>query len=481
VSLFSAVRGWSRLISYLGQNVLSLIGAVLTTSSAITLLIFWGATFSQTTPPTPYIGILLILVLPGIFILGLVLIPIGAILRRYRLRRRGQLPAEYPKIDFANLNLRRATALVAGASFMNIVILSVASYRGVQYMDSASFCGTACHVMAPQHIGNLHSPHSAVECAECHVGPGASGFIRAKLAGVRQVRLVTFGTYPRPIIVPADEIVSARDTCEKCHAAGRFIGQQLVIHNEFATDEKNTVSTTVLMVNVGGMSPKGPVGIHGFHLNPAARITFIATDPQEQNIPQVTYRGPDGKTTVFTVPGTKLTPEQIAGAETRVMNCQDCHNRVGHAFQTPDQALDAALNSGEISPDLPFIKKEGIEVLRANYPDTKSAQTQIAESIQKFYAGQSPQLNAAQHTQMDQAITAIQGIYARNVFPAMKVTWGTYPNNLGHTDYPGCFRCHDGNHTSADGKTIPNDCSTCHNVLAMQESNPKILSDLGLK
>jgi hypothetical protein len=78
------------------------------------------------------------------------------------------------------------------------------------------------------------------------------------------------------------------------------------------------------------------------------------------------------------------------------------------------------------------------------------------------------------------ATAAVQSIYAQNIFPEMKITWGTYPNNLGHTDFPGCFRCHDGNHASADGRTISNDCATCHDLLAVSEKNPKILTDLGM-
>jgi hypothetical protein len=69
----------------------------------------------------------------------------------------------------------------------------------------------------------------------------------------------------------------------------------------------------------------------------------------------------------------------------------------------------------------------------------------------------------------------------RNVNPEMKISWGTYPNNLGHEDFLGCFRCHDGSHQSKDGKVITQDCDACHAVLAQDEANPKVLTDLGLK
>ena len=65
---------------------------------------------------------------------------------------------------------------------------------------------------------------------------------------------------------------------------------------------------------------------------------------------------------------------------------------------------------------------------------------------------------------------AVQAIYLRNIFPDMKVTWGTHPNHIGHEDFLGCFRCHDDNHVSKDGKTISQSCDTCHNLLAQDES-----------
>ena len=63
-----------------------------------------------------------------------------------------------------------------------------------------------------------------------------------------------------------------------------------------------------------------------------------------------------------------------------------------------------------------------------------------------------------------QAVIAVQQLYGRNVFPEMKVQFGSQPNNIGHVDFPGCFRCHDDNHKSKDGRTIGQDCETCHSL-----------------
>jgi len=216
-------------------------------------------------------------------------------------------------------------------------------------------------------------------------------------------------------------------------------------------------------------------------LNPGVRITYIATDQKRQVIPQVTYTDPTGKSVVFNSTDTKATPEELARGEHRTMDCMDCHNRPTHTFELPDRALDEAISRQQISASLPFIKKQALEALKADYPDRDTAKERIAQTLRNFYVTNYPQLVASQSAQLDSSIAGVQAIYLRNVFPKMDVSWGTYLNNLGHTDWPGCFRCHDGSHVSADGQTIPNDCDTCHHLLAVSEQNPKVLSDLGMK
>jgi nitrate/TMAO reductase-like tetraheme cytochrome c subunit len=483
-SRFDRFTAWLRPIAYLGQNPITLAGAVLTTTSAITVISFWvfEIMLGGGAVAYPYAGILFFLILPAIFVLGLILIPLGSWMRRRSLRARGELPAEYPRIDFNEPLLRRATGLVGIATFINVVIFTTATYRGAQYMDSVAFCGTTCHtVMQPEYAAYRNSPHSRVACVECHIGPGASWFVRSKLSGVRQVFAVAFHDYPKPIPSPVEQLRPARATCEQCHWPQRFSGNVLLVLTEFSTDEANTPLTTVLSMKVGGTNARGMVGIHGHHLDPGVKINYIATDTKRQVIPQVTYSAPDGQTTVFNDSTAKITPEQLARGEHRVMDCMDCHNRPTHTFQLPDQALDQAMSEHYISADLPYIKKEALEVLKTNYPDRQTARVKIADSLRNFYERNYPQVASTEDAKLTAAIEAVQGIYLRNVFPQMDVTWGTYPDNLGHMNWPGCFRCHDGNHVSADGKAIPNDCDTCHDILAMQEKNPKILADLGLK
>lgn len=188
-----------------------------------------------------------------------------------------------------------------------------------------------------------------------------------------------------------------------------------------------------------------------------------------------------GRKVEFAAADAKLTPQQVAAGESRSMDCMDCHNRPAHTFQAPERAVDQGISQGLISADLPYIKKKATEALKATYSDRDDAAQRIAATLNDFYRNSYPDAYRDKRAASDTAIREVQAIYLRNIFPAMNVTWGTYPNNLGHADFPGCFRCHDGSHTTADGRMISNDCDACHTLLAVEQSNPKVLTDLGMK
>jgi hypothetical protein len=482
MNLRERFRDWLQPIYFLGQNPLTLTGAVITTSTALTTIAFWFYEIFLPGPPHPYIGLLVFLILPGIFVFGLLLIPIGIWLRRRSLRQSGELPGVFPAIDLGLPVVRRTLEYVAVATVLNLLIVGTASYRGVEYMDSVSFCGTTCHrVMDPEYTAYQNSPHSRVACVECHIGPGAGWFVRSKLSGLRQVFAVTFHTYSRPIPSPVKYLRPARETCEQCHWPQRFTGDKFLVNTSYKDDEKNTPQTDVLVLKVGGRTWQGSVGIHGHHLSDSARIRYISTDAERMTIPAVYYTDDSGKTTEFISTDAKPTQQQLDKGDHRVMDCVDCHNRPTHAFDLPENAVDKQMSGGQISTGLPYIRKKAVEVLKVNYPTRDVAQQSIAREINKFYQTNYPAIYQAQRTVVEQAGAEVAKIYLRNVFPDMRVTWGTHPNNIGHNDSPGCFRCHDGSHTSADGQTIPNDCSTCHQILAAGEVNPKVLTDLGMK
>jgi hypothetical protein len=482
MSLRERFRNWTRLLFLLGQNPITLIGAVLTTTSAITLVAFWIYDFLLPGPPHPYIGILLFLILPGIFIVGLILIPTGILLRRRRIRASGQILEAYPRVDLREPMIRQGVLLVTFATLVNVLIFATASFQGVSYMDSTQFCGQTCHtVMTPEYTAYQSSPHAHVDCVECHIGSGTGWFVRSKLSGVRQVFAVTFHTYSRPIAAPVKYLRPARETCEHCHWPQRFSGDKFVVKTSYKDDEKNTPQRTVLSMKVGGRTWQGGVGIHGRHLNDPSHIRYISIDDKRQVIPVVYYTDDQGKAVEYVSSDVQATKQQLDAGEHRSMDCVDCHNRPTHAFDMPENAVNKQMSAGLISSDLPFIHKKSVELLKIEYPDRDSAQRQILDGVNAFYHANYPVIYDARRAVVLQAADTIAGIYLRNIFPEMKVTWGVHPNNLGHNDAPGCFRCHDGSHVSADGKMIANDCTACHNLLAVEEENPKILTDLGLK
>jgi nitrate/TMAO reductase-like tetraheme cytochrome c subunit len=410
------------------------------------------------------------------------LIPIGILVRRHRLLVAGELPSVYPAIDLKMPMVRNGLLFVAVATFLNIMIFGFASYQGVSYMDTTTFCGQTCHtVMAPEFSAYQNSPHSRVECVQCHIGPGAGWFVRSKLSGFRQVLAVTFKTYSRPIPSPVKYLRPARETCEVCHWPQRFSGDKFLVKTNYKDDEKNSALTTALVLKIGGRTWQGSVGIHGRHLDEGSRIRYVSIDEQRQVIPVVYYTDDKGKTIEYVSSDIKATKEQLAKGENRAMDCIDCHNRPTHAFELPENAVDLRMERRLISPDLPYIRKKAVELLKADYPDRDTAKSRIVDGINNYYRTTFPEVYNTKRALVEQAADNTAAIYLRNVFPDMKVSWGVHPNNLGHNDFPGCFRCHDGSHTSTDGQTITNDCTACHNLLAVQEENPKVLADLGMK
>jgi nitrate/TMAO reductase-like tetraheme cytochrome c subunit len=370
---------------------------------------------------------------------------------------------------------RRGVEIVLLASFINFVILGTATYRGVAYMDSPNFCGQSCHVMAPQWSAYQESPHSHVDCVQCHVGSGMKSYVHAKVNGTKQLVEVTFHTWPTPIRASLNNLRPARETCEQCHTPAKFIGEKLLVKTTFGDDEKNSMTRTVLVLHLGGIdSVSHRSGIHGAHLN---NFQYVATDNEAQTIIAVSKPNPDGSTTQYVSSDWKGPIKGI----TRTMDCMDCHNQATHVFQTAGEAVDEAMVDGNPSPDLPFVHKEGLQLIQATYSSQAEAGQKIVAGMDEFYQKQYPDVWNTQRAKVDAAAQRLVAIYDRNVFPDMKVTWGTYPNNIGHMAYPGCFRCHDGSHTTKSGKTLSNDCSLCHNLLATDETHPAVLNDLQLQ
>jgi hypothetical protein len=479
--IFSRFWQWPRLLAYLGNNVVTLLGAALTTSAGVTMVLFWAFELLLGHGASTYAGIIMFLILPGIFVTGLVLIPLGALWRRFRERRAGATIPVVPHLKWSEPKVRRALTVIGAATLLNITIMGTATYRGIEYMDSVQFCGTACHtVMEPEYTAYLDSPHSRVACVSCHIGPGAPWFVRTKLSGTRQIFAVWFKTYSRPIPSPVKHLRPARDTCEQCHWPAMFHGDKFLVRTKYSDDEANTPLKTVLVLKVGGRTFKGSVGIHGRHMNGDDRIEYLAADEKRERIPHVVYREESGKKIDFLTSADKANVA-ANGGEWRKMDCIDCHNRPTHTFEAPDRAVDRAMDEGRISVELPFVKKQAMQLLQKNYESHEDARVKITQAIKQYYRATYPQIFRDKQKVIEGAAEQLGAIYSKNVFPQMNVTWGTYPNHIGHQNGGGCFRCHDDNHTSADGRSITQDCEACHEVLAMEERNPKILKEMGVK
>ena len=465
-------RPWLAPLLYLSDNWISLIGVVLVTTSAVLWLMLLPITLGVGVQ-NPYLGILIYLMLPGAFFLSLLLIPLGIAVKRRRLRAGTQLQQPLT-IDFRRREVLRVAAFFVATTFANLIIGSQLTYSAVTYMDSVTFCGQTCHtVMQPEYTAYQNSPHSRVECTACHIGPGASWFVRSKLSGVRQVFAVAFHTYSTPIPTPVRNLRPARETCEACHWPAKFTGDRLRIITHYADDEKNTPSETVMLIHIGGGNGKG---IHGVHVGAGVRIRY-ASDESRQTIPWVSYQNGSSAAVSYATEGFK--PGELSKLTVRTMDCVDCHNRPSHAFELPERAVDNAIAAGSIASALPFARKQSIALLKTVYGSREQAAERLPAAFEAFYRNSYPDTYAQHSDALRRSANAVLGIYNRNIFPAMKVTWGSYPNNLGHTDFPGCFRCHDEAHASASGQKITQDCSACHSLLAVDETSPKVLTDLG--
>jgi len=460
------------------KNALGMIGASMAAVSG-TLILGLAILAIAGYVGSPYIGIFAFLVLPGVFVAGLLLIPIGS----WNARRRERLATEsgtvvppLPVVDLNDRGTRGRVIAFAVLTGLNILILSLAGYKGMQVMDSAAFCG-ACHkVMDPEFTAYSRSPHARVSCVECHIGEGASWFVKSKLSGAWQLVSVTFNLYQRPIPTPIHNLRPARETCEQCHWPSKFSGDRLHVSTVYSDDEKNTPKKTVVLLHVGGgETATGPVkGIHA-HVAPGVSVRYLA-DPSRRAISTVEATFPDGRKELFT---TKDSPQALPPPQAwRQMDCIDCHNRPTHLFRRPEREVDQEILSGHIDSSLPFVKREGLKALQVAYPSHEAARQGIETQLVDFYKKLDPAGYPAREAKVKGAATALGNVYCWNVWPSMRIVWGTYPTFLGHDQAPGCFRCHDGEHKSASGKEISQDCTLCHSLLAVEEENPKILAEL---
>lgn len=455
----------------LTSHWISLIGVALILTALCTWIFLLPLQLRGETD-NPYLGLLAFLIVPMVLFAGLALVPVGAWIARKRVRRKlkGVLDKKTAWSRFA--------VTFAVATVINLGVGTQVTFSAVKHMETATFCGS-CHVMTPEQRTHADSVHAQTKCAECHVGDGASGWFASKWNGARQFFENLSESFPRPIpsALATDRLVPAKQTCEECHWRGKPGNIVMRVIDSFSEDEANSLSQTVLTMHVGGTVLGG---IHGRHLDPNITIRFRAKDPERQDIVWVeAHDAKTGVTRTYTKAGS--TSEPAEGQTTFTMQCVDCHNRIGHALQLPGRALDAALAGGRLPTTLPFLKKIAMELFKTEYASQTEASEKIPAVLLERYAKEQPDVFAKRERDIAAAGAVLVDIHNRNVYPDLKVKWGAYPSNIGHTDSLGCFRCHDGDHRTKDDKLIPNNCFTCHFTSALDEPSPEVLQTIGLE
>ncbi len=476
--------GWIKpFVGLIGLSRIATLGAGVVTATALAeiALILGELLFFQ---HNPYLGIVAYMILPGGLVFGLAIIPLGIWLK---MRKYGTpfdpSTVETMRAEGVISRPGRILSVVLVLTLVNLLLFSLLGYRGFHYMESTAFCGQLCHeVMIPEFTAYQDSPHSEVECVQCHIGPGADWFVRSKLSGARQVFAVLLDTYHKPIQTPIENLRPAREVCNVCHRPEMFHGDLIRELRHFKPDKQNTPTYTVLNMRVGGIGPRAEAsGIH-WHISRDEQLYYYATDRKRENIVRIEQRGPDGEVhQVWQLdPMPADVESRLAEEEPRRMDCVDCHNRPTHIYRGPVEAIERRMRLGQLDPDLPWIRNVAEEVLRPHYETREQAMEAIESRTLEIYRSRYPDLWRTYEPRIRDAIETLKAIHRRNVFPQMKIQWHTYVSLIGHptAESGRCFRCHGSALRNEQGESIDVDCATCHYVLARDSEDPGVLKVL---
>lgn len=366
-----------------------------------------------------------------------------------------------------NVLIASLLLLLAGAATI------LTGFQVYEYTESAEFCGTICHPMVSEFARYEESPHANVECAHCHIGPGASFFIKAKIDGIKQVAAVLSDSYERPIKSPVHNLRPARETCQECHSPTQFRDNVIKTITHYANNEQNTPVQSTLILKMGGFQESTGIsqGIHWHITNP---VYYIASDEQRQAIIWVGVEQPDGSLKEYftrdmlAMAQTSFVEDARSSGEVREMDCIDCHNRAAHLIPPPEKVVDSAISHGKLPANLPYFRSKAVELLRPTYLRSADAYAAI-DALVDYYRTEYPVTYIQRRTEIETALEELKAIYTETNFPDMGLNWQTNPNNAVHTPSLGCFRCHDDKHVSVDEsgselETISVKCNLCHTV-----------------
>lgn len=453
------------------RHPLAAVGGALFSAGVFLFVILLFIDFTAATD-NPYRSLVTFVMAPFVITAGFMLFLLSIWIQVRAARKRGESVKFSLSIDPTDPGYMRNLWRFLALSAVLITLVIYSGTRAYEATDSVAFCGETCHVvMEPQNVTYHNSAHARVPCVECHIGPGASFYVRSKFDGTRQLFATALNTYSRPIETPVLNLRPAQETCEGCHWPRQFYGEKMVTHTYYRTDEDNSPWTLKMLVKIGGGNPRTgqEEGIH-WHMIGSNQIEYVPSDRKRQTInwlrlisndgDTVIYRRPDGPEPDFNNPDTEL----------RKFDCMDCHNRPSHSFLPPAKALNLALSTRSISPRLKSIREAGLELLNAPYENRAQANAEISSGLWTYYEKNYPDLVRDNRGEIEAAEAALLKIYNENFFPEMKTDYRVRENNLSHFVNDGCFRCHDGTMENDKGEKLSHDCRACHIIVSQGPS-----------
>jgi hypothetical protein len=477
-------RLYKLLVGLVTCNRISKMGGYLATFGTISGMVYIVMTLLYG-GENAYAGIIFLAVVPPSFFGGLLLVPFGLYLEFKRRCRQNPSLGEKSlgtilKTLSGESDVRNRILTFVVFSGVNIALTMIIFVASLEYLDSPSFCGQLCHaVMIPEFSAYERSPHARVPCVQCHIGPGASWFVKSKIAGLRQVYAIMAKTYSRPIPTPIEQLRPARDTCEQCHWPEKFHQDKLKIITHYKNDRANTKYYTAVLLKIGGPEAEGakPTGIH-WHVSGGNRVIYASEKGERKDIPWIRFER-DGQPPVeYRFTGSNLSDAEIAALPKRTMDCVDCHNRPTHIYRTADTELETMFGRFPELQTVPYLKKAASEVLAQHFSEDAIEKGEPGKALRAWYADHPEEKPESRLLEL--AAEKVQEIYRQNIWPTMNIGWETYPNHIGHPNQighsvsQGCLRCHGNNHVTAEGKAVRSDCRLCHTILALEEEKPPL-------
>jgi hypothetical protein len=364
------------------------------------------------------------------------------------------------------------SAASIAALVIGIALVGAAGIAGWEYSNSNAFCATMCHSVHPEEIAaHQLSAHARVNCVECHMGRNSTLHLMAlKPTHAKELWGMIVG-YERPIT--SGTLRPSREACESCHYPTVEHHDSVAVRVHYATDAESSESRTKIVLHTG-MDAIRQGYTRGIHWHVQNEVRFVSPDPQRREIPWVEVTKPDGTKVTYTDAETKITAEQVAALQPRAMACYDCHNAVGHPFRNPTTVVDEAIRTGKIDRTLPDAKARAVALIDALGEITGEPKAR-AEKVDKLIADATAKAAAPPDRKpAEQKFNqAMREILLAASFQEKGFSWKSFPNHTGHSDTPGCFRCHDGKHYNDKGEAIRLQCTLCHALPEVTRENAK--------